>query len=86
MGASKGDLRGSDNGMHPTRAWVELSDGREVACDLERTGPHAWTARPCGGAVVTVGRGDHLRIDRLGPGDQVTFENVLGEAPPQSET
>lgn len=80
MGARRGDLRESDTGpRHPTKAWVERPDGSVVRCDLVRTGRHTWTATPCDGRVVTVGEGDHLQIDRLGPGDRVAFVNVLGE-------
>lgn len=64
---------------HPTRAWVERADGAEVGLALAPCPdvPGMWVARPPGGTVVLVGRGDHLRIDRLGPGQKVAFEGVF---------
>lgn len=80
MADHEGDLRGSDGDgdMHPTRAWVERAGGEEVPLVLERTDEHSWIARPPDGVAVRVAWGDHLRIDRLGPGDRVEFEDVIG--------
>lgn len=62
----------------PTAAWIEYADGTRLDLVLTRTAPNAWTATPHGGATAPVGSGDHLRVDRLGPGCQVIFENVVG--------
>lgn len=66
-----------DEPAHPTRAWIEYATGGTAVLELSRAAEHRWIARPPGGAVMTVGAGDHLRIDRLGPGDEVEFQNVL---------
>ncbi len=72
----------------PTEAWIERADGTRVDLMLARTGPDTWEASPPPDAtqdpaarpparVVHVGPGDHLRLDRLGPGQSVTFNRVV---------
>lgn len=63
----------------PRRAWVEFADGTtsEDFELTERERGRSWTARPPGGAVVAVGAGDHLRVDRLCAECSVVFENVI---------
>lgn len=66
-----------DEPNEPTAAWIEYADGTRLDLVLTRTAPNAWTAAPHGGATAQVRDGDHLRVDRLGPGCPVTFENVV---------
>lgn len=69
------DLEPGESG-DPTAAWVEFASGERADLELERTGPLRWRARPREG-VVMVSPGDHLRVDRMGAGVQVVFEDVL---------
>lgn len=77
------DLRelADEESGEPTRAWIEYADGRTTDMTLTRTGPTSWDARPA--EPATVSEGDHLRVDRLGPGCSVAFQQVSmgAEAP-----
>lgn len=91
MGEHRHDLRdlGPEESGDPTEAWVEYASGERVRLTLARTGPLRWSASPRGGGVVVVAEGDHLRVDRMGPGVQVAFEGVVmagAEEPAEGDT